>query len=121
MTNRSELKRQYKEATQQMGVFAIRNLVNGKVLLGASLNLPGMLNRTRFQLDAGSHKVAALQHDWKAHGADKFAFEVLDELSPVEDKNHDYSDDLNTLEALWLDKVQPYGDAGYNSRPRSDR
>ncbi|MBI1817474.1 MAG: GIY-YIG nuclease family protein [Deltaproteobacteria bacterium] len=104
-----------------MGIFAVRNRTNGKILLGASLNLPGSLNRTRFQLQHGSHKIAALQQDWTTYGADGFSFEVLDELPPVEDKSHDYREDLNTLESLWLDKLRPYGDAGYNTPPTTDR
>ncbi len=42
MSSRAELKRQYKEATPQMGVFAVRNRATGKLLVGASLNVPGM-------------------------------------------------------------------------------
>jgi hypothetical protein len=121
MNDRAELKRQYKESTPQMGIFAVRNRASGKLLLGASLNLPGILNRTRFQLQLGSHKITALQRDWTTYGPDSFSFEVLDELAPVEDKSHDYRDDLSTLESLWLDKLRPYGDAGYNTPPTVDR
>lgn len=118
MDSRAEQKRRYKEATPQMGVFAIRNQANGKVLLGASLNLPGMLNRTRFQLQMGVHQNAALQHDWTTFGPDRFSFEVVDELKPVADKDYDYRDDLNTLQSLWFEKLRPYGNAGYNSSPK---
>ncbi|HUI27741.1 MAG TPA: GIY-YIG nuclease family protein [Candidatus Kryptonia bacterium] len=121
MSNREELKRQYKETSPQMGVFAIRNRANGRIFLGASLNLPGMMNRTRFQLQRGAHQNAALQHDWTTQGSDNFSFEVLDELQPVADKSYDYHDDLDTLHSLWLDKLQPYGDAGYNTPPKPGR
>ena len=118
MDSRQELKRQYKGSTPQMGVFVIRNHANGKILLGASLNMPGMLNRTRFQLQMGAHQNTALQADWKTLGPESFSFEVLDELKPVEDKGHDYGDDLNTLRLLWLEKLQPYGNRGYKSPAR---
>ncbi|HVN87623.1 MAG TPA: GIY-YIG nuclease family protein [Candidatus Binatia bacterium] len=121
MATRHDLKQQYKETTPQMGVFAVRNRVNGKILLGASLNLPGALNRARFQLQMGSHQNATLQHDWNACGGDNFSFEVLDELKPSDDTDHDYRDDLDTLQSLWLDKLHPYGDAGYNAPPKSMR
>ena len=121
MSDRAELKRQYKEAIPQMGVFAVRNRANGKILLGASLNLPGMLNRTRFQLQMGVHPNTALQRDWTDGGPDGFSFEVLDELKPVATPGHDYTEDLRTLESLWLDKLQPFGDAGYNPPPKPGR
>jgi hypothetical protein len=54
-SRRSELKRGYKEKPPAMGVFAVRNLPQGKVLVGSSLNLPGALNRLRFELSLGGH------------------------------------------------------------------
>ena len=120
MADRAELKRQYKDSTPQMGVFVVRNQVSGKVLLGASLNIPGSFNRVRFQLQNGSHMNADLQRDWNTQGADSFAFEVLDELKPVtDDPARDYREDVAALKSLWLEKLQPYGEAGYNARPKS--
>ncbi len=116
--NRAELKQQYKNETRQMGVFAIRNQVNGKLLIGASLNLPGSINRVRFQLKMGMHENKALQQDWKTHGADCFSFEVLDELAPVKEGERRYAEDVRALESLWLEKLKPYGEAGYNTPPK---
>ena len=83
---RSELKRAYREKPPDMGVFAVRNLPQGKVLLGTSLNLPGALNRLRFELTQGVHrKFPALQEDWNRLGAEAFSFEVLDVLEPPEE------------------------------------
>ncbi|MCP3103130.1 GIY-YIG nuclease family protein [Myxococcus sp. K15C18031901] len=117
-SRRSELKRGYKEKPPPMGVYAVRNRANGKVLVGASLNLPGMLNRIRFELETGMPRIPALLEDWRRHGADQFSFDVLDVLEPPEEPGVDLKAELQVLEALWLDRLQPYGDAGYNERPK---
>jgi hypothetical protein len=33
-----------------------------------------------------------------------------------DDINYDYTEDLAALEELWLEKLKPYDDRGYNSR-----
>jgi len=116
--NRSaELKRTYKEKPPPMGVYAIRNRANGKVLVGTSLNLPGFLNRARFQLELGGHPHPALQADWQRYGVDSFSFEVLDKLPPSEEPREALRAELEVLEALWLERLKPYGEAGYNTPP----
>jgi len=47
-----------------------------------------------------------------------FAFEVLDELSATEGAGHDYRSELAFLEELWLERLQPYGERGYNVRKK---
>jgi hypothetical protein len=117
-SRRAELKRNYKEKPPPMGVYAVRNRANGKVLVGASLNVNGALNRVRFELSTGMHRnFPALQEDWGRYGADAFTFEVLDVLPPSEEPGADPKEELKVLEALWLDRLRPYGDAGYNAPP----
>lgn len=116
--DRKALIREYKESRRPIGVFGVRNTVNGKSLVGASTDLPGMLNRQRFQLEAGIHPNRELQKDWNEFGPDAFAFEVLDTLPPPEQPDYDPSDDLRALEALWLDKLSPFDERGYNARPK---
>jgi GIY-YIG catalytic domain len=111
---KKELKQAYQQGHPPIGVFQIRNLANEKVFVGASTNLPGLLNRHRFELQMGSHKNAALQADWNQFGADGFAFEILDELKPKDDPQADYHEDLAFMEEFWLERLQPYGERGYN-------
>jgi len=108
--------REYKLNHPPMGVYQIRNIVNGKVLVGASLNLPGIFNRHKFALKMGNHSSVALQAEWNEFGAENFAFEILDELTPREDPSYDYREDLGLLEEMWLEKLQPYGERGYNEK-----
>src|SRR5262249_47815071 len=99
-----------------MGIFQIRNLANEKVMVGSSLNLPGALNLNKFQLVMGNHQNRKLQADWQAFGAEQFVFEILDELSATEGAEQDYKADLAFLEEFWLEKLQPYGERGYNEK-----
>lgn len=118
--NKKELKREYKQTLQPMGVFQIRNLVNEKFFVGSTLNLNGVFNKHRFQLNAGIHPSKTLQADWNELGADKFAFEILEEVSPRENPEYDYKSDVECLEDLWLEKLEPYADKGYNE-PKKTR
>jgi hypothetical protein len=114
MDIRTELKREYQQTPRPMGVYQIRNTLNGKVLVGVSLDLPGVLNRHRFELRRGSHRNTTLQAEWCEFGSAHFSFDILDELKPKEDSQQNFQEELALLEALWLDKLQPYGDRGYN-------
>jgi len=111
--NKKDLIREYKETPQPSGVFQIRNLQNEKIFVGSSLNLEGIFNRHRFALNAGSHQNKALQADWNTSGAENFAFEILEEIQPRE--NLDLKKELEFLEDLWLENLQPYGERGYNA------
>ncbi len=116
---KKELKKEYKQNHRPMGVYQIRNIVNDKVLVGASLDLPGIFNRQKLQLKMGSHHSAQLQAEWNEFGGESFAFEVLYELTPGSDPARDYREDLTFLEELWLERLQPYGERGYNERKMS--
>lgn len=102
-----------------MGIFLIRNLLNGKVFVDSSINIPGKINRHKFALKAGLHAAKNLQDDWSQAGEDNFEFETLEPVEPREDPNYDYKADLETLEDLWLEKLEPYGDKGYNERKKT--
>ena len=120
MSNKQkEIKREYKQNHPPMGVYQIRNLANEKVFVGSSLNLPGIFNRSKLELEAGSHQNKALQAEWTQFGSEGFAFEILDELEAREAPGFDYREDLVFLEDLWLEKLQPYGERGYNKKKKS--
>ncbi len=114
----AELKHAYKEKPPPMGVFVVRNRANGKVMVGSGLNLPGALNRIRFELTTGMHRTyPELQEDWNRYGAEAFSFEVLDVLEPPEEPGTDLGEELRVLEALWMERLRPYGEAGYHPPP----
>jgi GIY-YIG catalytic domain len=110
--------RAYKETPRPMGVYQVRNTANGKLLVGSSANLPAMLNRHRAQLEMGGHRNRALQQDWNELGPGVFEFEILDTLKPPNEPDYDPSEDLRVLEEMWLEKLAPFGERGYNATPK---
>lgn len=115
---RKELQREYKERVKPAGVYQVKNLANGKVLLGSSLNLEGLLNRNRFTLRNNSHPNKDLQKDWNEQGPDQFVFEILEVVQVQDDPNFNLKDELTLLEQIWLEKLQPFGEHGYNTSDR---
>ena len=117
--SRKEIHRAYKERVKPAGVFMVKNAANGKVLLGSSLNLEGSLNKHRFTLKIGSHINKALQKDWDEYGLDNFVFEILEEVKMEPDNpNFNLKDELTLLEEIWIEKLQPVGERGYNLNDR---
>ena len=108
------LLREYKETPQPMGVFQIKNNVTEKMLLLKALNLPGIINRHQLELRRGMHRNSQLQADWNQYGETAFSFDVLATLKPEEYLPEYYPTAVNDLFEAWLEKLQPFGDAGYN-------
>ena len=115
MRTRKEIHREYRERMKPSGVFQIRNLANGKVLLGSSLNLEGPLNKHRFMLRINGHPNKELQQDWNELGPDQFTFEILETVQLSDHPNFNLKDELTLLEEIWLENLQPFGERGYNS------
>ena len=114
MKTRKEIHREYKERVKPSGVFGIRNMANGRVLLGSSLNLEGPLNKHRFMLKINGHPNKELQKDWNELGPDQFSFEILETVQISANPNFNLKDELTLLEEIWLEKLQPFGERGYN-------
>ncbi len=111
--------REYKLSHRPMGVFQILNKVNGKVFVDSSTNVPGKINRHKFALNHGSHVSQSLQVEWREFGEEAFEFEVLEDVPPRDDPNYDYKADLEFLEELWLAKLGPYSEKGYNEKKKT--
>jgi len=118
MKSKEELKREYRERPKPAGIFWVKNSVNGKVLLGSSLNLEGPLNSHKFMLTIGRHGNELLQKEWNEYGPDKFVFEILEVVKVKDDPDFNLGDELTLLEEIWLERLQPFGDKGYNTDSR---
>ena len=114
MKTRKEIHLEYKERVKPAGVYQVKNIANGKILLGSSLNLEGPLNRHKFVLKIGSHTNKALQKDWDELGPDNFVFEILEEVQVRDNPNFNLKDELTLLEMIWLEKLEPFDERGYN-------
>jgi group I intron endonuclease len=118
MDRKKEIIKQYKERKVSAGIFQIKNTANGKVFLGSSLNLHGPLNGHKFKLSAGIHRNETMQKEWNQFGADKFVFEILEEVKIKDDPDFNLDDELTLLEQIWLEKLNPFGERGYNLNSR---
>jgi len=116
MVDKKEIKKNYKLNLTPMGVYRIKNLVNAKIFIGSSKNLPGRINRHKFQLKFGGEDIIELAEDYKLYGEDNFSYEIIDQLKPKDEIGYNYTEDLAVLEELWKEKLQPYGDQGYNKK-----
>jgi hypothetical protein len=123
MTRRDELMAEFKlnrHRMRGMGVYQVKNVVSGRMLLGSSSNLDGALQRERTWLALGRHMNQALQRDWNACGPESFVIEVLEELTPTSDPRN-YSEELALLLEAWTATLEPWDERGYMTRPRAMR
>ena len=97
-----------------MGIYQIRNTVNDKILIGSNLNLRAIENRFGFMGAAGFLGNSELQNYCMKYEKEKFVLEIIDKLDPKEDPAYDYREDLAVLEEMWIEKLQPFGEKGYN-------
>ena len=104
---RKALLQAYKLAFPPMGIYAIRNLASGRVLIDSSPNVTGALNRHRTQLRLGLHRIKALQEDWQVHGEAGFAFDMLQPVEERADPAFDYAAELQRLLLPWRERVPP--------------
>ena len=118
MDRRKALIREYKENQPPAGIFQIKNLTNSKVFIGKGLNVQGKINGNQMQLKLGTHRTKALQEDWNTYGSEQFSFEVLDYLEDDGGPFRNQQKELAALEEMWLERLQPYGEKGYNRKPR---
>ena len=110
------LKQEYKLAKRPFGVFLIRNTTNDKVYLGAGMDIQGIINRHKFALSMGGHQSKELQKDWNTLGPDKFEFEIVDQMEPRDEPGFDARGELKFMEEMWLEKLEPFDERGYNER-----
>lgn len=96
-----------------MGVYQVKNRINGKMLIGSAMDLPGAFNRLKFELSLGSCRNRALQKEWREFGPDAFEFSILEELKPLEEPDYHPYEDLQILESMWRDKLNPFVPGGY--------
>lgn len=115
--SRKELIDQYKQLKTYMGVVKITNKTNGKIFVAAYPNLKNKWLTLQSQLAAGMHVNAKLQKDWSQLGPDAFIYEVLEEKDT--EKATDVRWEVKQMEKQWMEKLQPYGERGYNELKRS--
>ena len=90
-----------------MAVYAIRNIIDGKMYIGSSVNIDRRKREHFNALKRGQHHSIHLQRAWDRYGKNSFKFEILD--SNVTKSN------LRAKEKEWILKYHTLNrDHGYN-------
>lgn len=118
-SKRRELLEEFKQIKTYAGVVQITNTTNGKIFIDSYPNLKNKWSTIQAQLEMGMFANLALQKDWKVLGKDAFVYEVL-EQKDIE-LMHDMRWEVKVMVKPWLEKLQPYGDRGYNRLPREPK
>jgi hypothetical protein len=113
---RKELREEYKQLKTYMGVIQLTNNASGKIHVAAYPNLKNKWLTLQGQLVRGMHVNSQMQKDWRELGPEAFTYEVLEEKDAGEVADMRW--ELKQMEKAWLEKLQPYGDRGYNKLPR---
>jgi hypothetical protein len=77
-----------------IGIYCIKNKINGKVYIGKSVDIKDRFRRHRSLLNCHKHYNAHLQRSFDKHGKGNFEFCVLEECDEV---------DLAKKEQHWID------------------
>lgn len=97
----------YKRAFPPMGIYRLHNVESGRMLIDQSANTTAALNRHRTELRLGTHRIRALQEDWRRQGEAGFAFDVLHALEERPEPSFDYAAELARLLAPWRELIPP--------------
>ena len=65
------------------GIYAIRNLINGKMYIGSASNLSNRQRTHYKELCANKHCNRKLQNAWNKYGKDAFSFEILEHIKCI--------------------------------------
>ena len=104
---KKKLLEQYKYRKIVGCVYAIKNNVNGKLLLGCAHDSDKVLSRFNFLKSVDSPFSLKLQKDWKTCGKDAFVCEILEEYEKSDEQNdEEFLKDLRQLLDLWKDKLK---------------
>lgn len=130
---RKQLTAEYQERERTMGVFQIKNKINGRTYVGGSTNLDALWGKEQFILNMDTHTNRELQKDWKQFGGDNFEYLILETVKLDQKIRYDYKDVFDAdgrqpadmvhqynkkvadMKEQWLEKLQPYGEKGYHT------
>ena len=118
MEQKKELRRQFEEVSIEAGVYEVKNTENQKIFIGKTPNLK-TLNGMKHILNMGANNNKELQADWNQFGQEAFTFTILEVLEKSEDPSFNEKKALGQLEGKWLRDKQPFGERGYNRKPKA--
>lgn len=89
-----------------IGIYAIMNLLNGKIYIGQSIDIEDRLKHHESSLKYNRHENSHLQNSWNEYGEDNFSFYIIQLCSEEE---------LDELEIKYIRQFDATNrDKGYN-------
>ncbi len=100
----------YKSREVVGGVCMLKNTVNHKILLDATTDLQGSLNRFQFAKMTNSTLYGSTTEDWKKFGKDAFTYEVLESITKEETQtNADFKKEVLLLKEMLQTELSEQG------------
>jgi hypothetical protein len=116
MINKKEIIKEYKNQKHPAGLFAVKNKPDNKMFIGISLNLPAKIRGITFELELGSHAYRNLADDYKRLSKEQFDIFILDQIEVRDETDRELHTELETLEAMWVEKLKSEGVTFYNKK-----
>ena len=93
------------------GIYVIKNLINGNIYIGSSVNIKNRFNQHKSTLRHNSHKNKHLQNAWNKYGEESFEFFVVE--------HHSYPEKILGIENKYIYLYDPqYNNIKVNSEKR---
>jgi hypothetical protein len=116
MINKKEIRKEYKNQKHPAGLYAVKNKPDNKMYIGTSINLPAKIRGITFELEMGSHAYHNLAGDYRKLGKLNFEIFILDQIEVKDETERELKAELETLEAMWVEKLKGEGVSFYNKK-----
>ena len=102
---RKKLVQEAMEAKVEGAVYAVKNTQNGKVLVDATAELQGTINRFNFLKQMNDPFSMKMRADFMEMGRDAFVLEILETLEKKPEQTlEEFKEDLKLLKEIWIGK-----------------
>lgn len=86
---KKEMINAYKNREMVGGVCMLKNVESNKILLDATTDIQGSLNRFQFAKMTDSTLYSSTAEDWKTFGKEAFTYEVLEQIAKEETQTYE--------------------------------
>lgn len=98
---------------KEAGIYQIKNLINGLVYIGSTINFYMRFSRHKSDFNHGKHKNVHMQRAFTKYGVEAFEFSILEVVTDLSK--------LSEREQYWIDITQCYDPfKGYNKRLKAE-
>lgn len=91
-----------KELKNTGGVYCIKNITNGRILIMSDIDLSQAIHRLQYSKRTGICMYGKLQEDWQKYGGLVFEFSVIEKIAKQPDQTQkQFLDTLQARENWW--------------------